>query len=244
MSGHSKWSTIKRKKGANDAKKGKIFTKLVREVTTAARLGGGELQSNPRLRAAIAAAKASRMPADNIERAIKKGTGVLEGPPVEEVAYEGYGAGGVAFYVEAQTDNRHRTSSDVRAAFSKQGGNLGATGSVSYLFTKRGVVCFAQSDCSEAQLLDALLDAGADELRCEEGQWVLECAPQDLPAVIDAADAAQLRYDSAAISMLPETTIPVGGEEAEQVMRLFERLDDLDDVQNVHSNFTLTAAEA
>jgi YebC/PmpR family DNA-binding regulatory protein len=245
MSGHSKWSTIKRKKGENDAKKGKVFTKLVREVTTAARLGGGEVGFNPRLRAAIAAAKASCMPADNIDRAVKKGTGALEGPPVEEVAYEGYGMGGVAFYVEAQTDNRHRTSGDVRAAFSKQGGNLGSTGSVAYLFAKRGRIEFASPPHTEDRLMEVVLDAGAEEIFSEPaaGRLVVDCEPADFARLLDACDAAGLTYESAEITMLPDAWIQVAGTAAEKVLRLVERLEDLDDVQKVYTNFDIDEAE-
>jgi YebC/PmpR family DNA-binding regulatory protein len=243
MSGHSKWATIKRKKGSIDAKRGKIFTKLVREVTTAARLGGGDIAGNPRLRAAVAAAKAGCMPADNIERAIKKGTGELEGPPVEEISYEGYGVAGVAVFVEAQTDNRNRTSSEVRASFAKMGGNLGASGSVAWMFQKRGIFVFASAQYSEDQLLEVALEAGADDVRLEGPQRVVECAPRAFMALLDKFDSEAMAYESAEITMIPDTTVKVDGANADRVVRLVERLEDLDDVQKVYANFDIDEAE-
>jgi YebC/PmpR family DNA-binding regulatory protein len=243
MSGHSKWATIKRKKGDLDAKKGKIFTKAVREITTAARLGGGDPGGNPRLRAAVQAAKAARMPADNIDRAIKKGTGALDGPPVEEIFYEGYGPGGVALYIEAQTDNRNRTSSDVRAAFSKNDGNLGTAGSVGYLFKNRGQFVFDGSRHTEDQLMEAALNVGADDVRGDDSVVVVECDYKDFAQVMDGLDAAQLKYDGAELTWVPDTTIKVAGPEAEKVLRLVERLEDLDDVQKVYANFDIDESE-
>jgi YebC/PmpR family DNA-binding regulatory protein len=243
MSGHSKWATIKRKKGDIDAKRGKIFTKAVREITTAARLGGGDIAGNPRLRAAVQAAKAARMPADNIERAIKKGTGDSDGPPVEETAYEGYGPGGVAVLIEAQTDNRNRTSSDVRVAFTKNDGNLGTTGSVAYLFRKVGQFRFDAAHYSEDQLINIGLNAGADDVRLEDDSIVVECEFKSFAPLMDALDAAKLAYESAELTCVPDTTIPVAGAHAEKVLRLIERLEDLDDVQKVYANFDIDEAE-
>ena len=243
MSGHSKWATIKRKKGELDAKKGKIFTKVVREITTAARLGGGDISGNPRLRAAVALAKAERMPADNIDRAIKKGTGALEGPPVEETSYEGYGPGGVAVFVEAQTDNRNRTTSEVRAAFSKLGGNLGAAGSVGWMFNKRGVFTFDAKKYSEEELMDVALDAGAEEIRADGEMIVVEGDPKLFAQLMDRFEAQNIKFESAELTMLPGNSIKVGGTDAEKIVRLVERLEDLDDVQKVYANFDIDEAE-
>lgn len=243
MSGHSKWATIKRKKGEIDAKKGKVFTKLVREITTAARLGGGDINGNPRLRAAVAAAKAGSMPADNITRAIKKGTGALEGPPVEEIAYEGYGVAGVAVFVEAQTDNRNRTSAEVRAAFTKLGGNLGNTGSVGWMFKARGQFVFDGSKYSEDELMEAALEAGADDVRSEGGAVVVECNPKEFAHLLDAFEAKKMVYESGELTMIPDNLVKVSGGDAEKLLRLVERLEDLDDVQKVYANFDIDEAE-
>lgn len=243
MSGHSKWSTIKRKKGAADAKKGKIYTKLVREVTTAARLGGGDPSGNPRLRAAIAAAKVGRMPSENIDRAIKRGTGELEGPPVEEVNYEGYGPGGVAVFVEAQTDNRNRTSSEVRATFTKNDGNLGTDGSVAWIFTKRGQFVFDAGKHTEEELMEAALEAGADDVSDDGDSIIVLTDPQDFASVMDHFEKVGLACDSAALTMLPANSVKVTGRDAEKVLRLVERLEDLDDVQQVYANFDIDEAE-
>lgn len=243
MSGHSKWATIKRKKGDLDAKKGKIFTKAVREITTAARMGGADPGGNPRLRAAIQAAKAVRMPADNIDRAIKKGIGALDGPPVEEIFYEGYGPSGVAFYVSVQTDNRNRTSSDVRSAFTKQDGNLGTTGSVGYLFRNRGIFTFPSTHYTEEQLLDIALEQGADDVRAEGSTYVVDCDFKLFAPLMDAFDKAGYVYEEAELTWIPDTTIKVAGTDAEKVLRLVERLEDLDDVQKVYANFDIDEAE-
>lgn len=242
MSGHSKWATIKRKKGDLDAKKGKIFTKLVREVTTAARIGGGDMGGNPRLRAAVQAAKAARMPADNIERAIKKGTGALEGPPVEETFYEGYGPGGVAFYVEAQTDNRNRTTSDVRAAFAKNGGNMGATGSVAWLFRARAVFEVPLA-VGEEHAMEVCLDAGIEDVRRQGDTLVLEAEVKQFAAMLDALEAAKIAYQSAELTMICENAITVAGEDALKCLRLSEKLEELDDVQRVHANYDIDEVE-
>ena len=243
MSGHSKWATIKRKKGEIDAKRGKIFTKVVREITTAARIGGGDVNGNPRLRAAVALAKASRMPADNIERAIKKGTGAMDGPPVEEISYEGYGPGGVAVFVEAQTDNRNRTSSEVRSAFTKQNGNLGASGSVGWMFLKRGQYIFDAQKYDEEQIMEAALDAGADDVRSENDSIVVLSDPKSFAQLLDHFDTKGLKYDSAELTMIAENMVKVAGGDAEKVLRLIERLEDLDDVQKVYANFDIDENE-
>lgn len=243
MSGHSKWATIKRKKGAADAKKGKIFTKLVREITTAARLGGGDPAANPRLRAAVAAAKAERMPADNIERAIKKGTGELEGASVEEVSYEGYGPAGVAVFIEAQTDNRNRTSAEVRAAFSKNYGNLGTSGSVAWMFKSCGLIAFDGAQFTEEQVLEVALEAGADDVTSEDGMVVVLTDPKAFAKVLDHFDSYDMAYVRAELTMIPENTVKVGGQDAEIVLRLVERLEDLDDVYKVHANFDIDDTE-
>jgi YebC/PmpR family DNA-binding regulatory protein len=243
MSGHSKWATIRRKKGEIDAKRGKIFTKLVREITTAARIGGGDIDGNPRLRSAVLAAKSASMPADNIARAIKKGTGALEGPAPEETQYEGYGPGGVALVVEAQTDNRNRTTSEIRAAFTKAGGNLGAVGSVAWMFHKRGVFSFDAEKYTEDQVMSVALDAGAEDVRQEGDVWVVVCEFHAFAHVVNAFDAAGLAYESGELTMVPENHVKVAGEDAEKVLRLVERLEDLDDVQKVHANFDIDEAE-
>ena len=239
MSGHSKWATIKRKKGDLDAKKGKIFTKLVREITTAARLGGKDPGANPRLRLAITAAKAARMPADNIERGIKKGIGALEGPPVEEVVYEGYGPAGTALYVEAQTDNRNRTSSDIRGAFSKQGGNLGASGSVAWMFDAKGQICVAPGKLDADTAMELCIEAGADDVQLTDEGYVFECDYRAFAPVLDALEAHALTIERAEITRVPQNTVRVVGDDVEQVLRLIERLEDLDDVQKVYANCDL-----
>ncbi len=243
MSGHSKWATIKRKKGEIDAKRGKIFTKLVREITTAARMGGADPGANPRLRLAIVTAKQARMPADNIDRAIKKGVGALEGPPVEEISYEGYGAAGVALLVEAQTDNRNRTSADVRAAFAKCGGNLGTAGSVAWLFEKCGRIRVPRAGLTEDAVMDSALDAGAQDVQQEGDAWLLQCDPKDFLQLVDRLEADHIAYDDAEVIWRPQNVVELAGEDAERVVRLVERLDDLDDVQAVWGNFQL-AGEA
>jgi YebC/PmpR family DNA-binding regulatory protein len=243
MSGHSKWATIKRKKGEIDSKRGKIFTKLVREITTAARIGGGDINGNPRLRAAVTAAKAGRMPADNIDRAIKKGTGALEGPPVEETAYEGYGVGGVAVYVEAQTDNRNRTTSEIRAAFTKSGGNLGATGSVAWMFKNRAQFVFDASKHGEEAVMEVALEAGAEYVRAEGDVVIVEGERNQFGQLIDAFDAKEMKYESAELTWIPDNSVKVSGADAEKNLRLVEKLEDLDDVQKVYANFDIDESE-
>ena len=243
MSGHSKWSTIKRKKGEIDAKRGKIFTKLVREVTTAARLGGGDPSANPRLRAAIASAKAERMPTDNIERAIKKGTGDLAGVSIEEHTYEGYAAGGVALFIEVQTDNKNRTTAEVRSTITKANGNLGTNGSVAWMFHKQGRFVFDAGKYTEDEVMEAALEAGAEDVVGEGQSLVVVCAPKAFSAVADHFDKLDFKYDEGELTMVPESSVKVAGEEAEKILKLVERLEDIDDVQKVYANFDIDDAE-
>ncbi len=240
MSGHSKWSTIKHKKAATDAKRGKIFTKLIKEITVAARLGGGDPSANPRLRAAIDAAKGQNMPKSNIERAVKKGTGELEGVSYEEITYEGYGPGGVAVLVETITDNRQRTVADVRHLLSKRGGNMGEPGSVSWVFEKKGLVVIEKDKVDEETLMDVALEAGADDIRDEGSEWEVETSPETLPAVRDAIKEAGIEIISAEVSMVPSNTVKLEDEkQAKQMLLLMEALEENDDVQNVYANFDI-----
>lgn len=236
MSGHSKWANIKHKKGAADARRGKVFTKLIKEITIAARMGGGDATANPRLRTAVMAAKADNMPKDNIERAIKKGTGDLEGVNYEEVVYEGYGPGGTAVMVESLTDNKVRTVADVRHIFSKCGGNLGENGCVSYMFDKKGFVEIQKDGVNEDALMELALEAGAEDIREEENTFEVITDPADFEAVRDAIDAAGISAGIAEVTMLPQTSANLEGKRAEQMLRLMEMLDDCDDVQKVHTN--------
>ena len=205
MSGHSKWATIKHKKGALDAKRGKIFTRLIKEIMVAAKAGGGDPDGNPRLRSAIAAAKAENMPNDNIKRAIKRGTGEIEGASYEDITFEGYGPGGVAIIVEVLTDNRNRAVSEIRHAFSKNGGNLGESGSVGYMFSKKGVIIVAKSAADEDKLTEIVLEAGADDLNDDGDYWEILTSPKDFEAVRDAVKAAKLETESAEVTMVPST---------------------------------------
>jgi YebC/PmpR family DNA-binding regulatory protein len=243
MSGHSKWATIRRKKGAIDAKRGKVFTKLIREIATAARLGGGDPAGNPRLRLVIDKARAVNMPKDNIERAIQKGTGAGEGEAFEEVVYEGYGPGGTAILLRALTDNRNRTVGELRHVLSKNGGNLGASGCVAYLFDKRGVLSFDRAGLDADALLEAALDAGASDV--VEGRESVEVVtgPGELEAVRSRLEAAGYAAGSAEVSMEPTTTVKLLGEDAEKMLRLADALDDLDDVQAVYANFDISEEE-
>lgn len=243
MSGHSKWATIKHKKGALDAKRGKIFTRLIKEISIAAKGGGGDPDGNPRLRTAIAAAKAENMPADNIKRAIQRGTGELEGAMYEEITFEGYGPGGVAIIVDVTTDNRNRAVSEVRHAFSKNHGNLGESGSVSYLFAKKGLIVVAKADAPEDKLTEIALDAGADDLADEGESWEILTAPKDFEAVRDAVKAAGIAPEVAEVTMIASTYQKLEGQQASAMVRLLEALEDLDDTQNVYSNFDMDMAE-
>lgn len=241
MSGHSKWATIRRKKGAIDAKRGKIFTKLIREISTAARLGGGSVDGNPRLRLVVDKARAANMPKDTIQRAIQKGAGGGEGAAFEEVVYEGYGPGGVAILVEGLTDNRTRTVSEVRHAFSKFGGNLGAQGCVSHLFEKKGNIVLEGVEGDA--LMEAALDAGADDVLEDEGVYTVVTRPSELEAVKGALEKAGFAPKSAEITLHASTQVPLTGDAAESMVKLAEALEDLDDVQNVHANFDISADE-
>lgn len=236
MSGHSKWSSIKHKKGITDAKRGKVFTKLIKEITVAARMGGGDQGANPRLRTAILAAKSENMPKDNIERAIKKGTGELEGVSYEEAIYEGYGPGGAAVMVESLTDNKNRTVADVRHIFSKAGGNLGENGCVAFLFDKKGYVVVERSVVDEEMLMEIALEAGAEDVREDESNFEVITDPKDFETVRSAIESADISFISAEITMLPQTTVNLAGKEAEQMVRLMEALDDCDDVQKAYTN--------
>lgn len=243
MSGHSKWSTIKRKKGAIDAKRGKIFTRLIKEITVAARAGGGDIEGNPRLRTAVAAAKAENMPKDNITRAIKKGTGEIAGEIYEEIMYEGYGPGGVAVLVECMTDNRNRTVADVRHFFSKNNGNLGEFGCVSWMFEKKGLITIDKKGVSEEKLMDLALEAGAEDVVEEENEFQIHTAPDTFDSVRSTLEENGLSFADASISMLPKNTIEVTDEKvAKSLLRLMESLEDHDDVQNVYSNFDIDDA--
>jgi YebC/PmpR family DNA-binding regulatory protein len=239
MSGHSKWATIKHKKGALDAKRGKIFTRLIREITIAAKGGGGDPDGNPRLRGAIAAAKAENMPADNIKRAIQKGTGELEGASYEEIQFEGYGPGGVAVIVQTMTDNRNRAVSEIRHAFSKNGGNLGETGSVGYMFSKKGVIVVAKSAVDEDKLTEIVLDAGAEDLSSEGENWEIITGPKEFDAVVDALKAAKITPEHAEVTMIASTYQKLEGPQAAAMLRLLDVIEDLDDTQNVYSNFDM-----
>jgi YebC/PmpR family DNA-binding regulatory protein len=240
MSGHSKWSTIKRKKGATDARRGKIFTKLIKEITVAARSGGGDSDTNARLRTAIAAAKAENMPKENIERAIKKGTGELEGAAYEEVHYEGYGPGGAAVLVESLTDNKNRTVADVRYMFSKSGGSLGEAGCVAWMFEKKGLFVFQKGSVDEETLMEVTLDAGAEDIRDEEETFEVMTSVEDFEAVKKALDERGMGYGLAEITMVPHSTVKLEGKAAEQMLRLMDGLEDSDDVQRVYSNFDIS----
>jgi YebC/PmpR family DNA-binding regulatory protein len=236
MSGHSKWSTIKHKKGAADAKRGKIFTRLIKEITVAARMGGGDPAANPRLRTAVLAAKSENMPKDNIERAIKKGTGELEGVNYEEVIYEGYGPGGAAVLVESLTDNKNRAVADIRHIFSKAGGSLGENGCVAWMFDLKGYIAVERSLVDEEVLMETAIDAGAEDVREDDANFEIITAPGDFENVKAAVEEASIPCIVAEITMLPQSNANLEGHEAEQMLRLMETLEDCDDVQKVHTN--------
>ena len=236
MAGHSKWANIQHRKGAQDAKRGKLFTKLIREITVAARLGGPDPAANPRLRAAVDKALGSNMTKDTIERAIKRGSGAQEGDNFEEVRYEGYGPNGVAVMVDCLTDNRNRTVAEVRHAFNKAGGNLGTDGSVAYLFNKAGVIGFA-AGCDEEQIMEAALEAGAEDVvSSDDGSVEVLTSVEEFGAVKQALETASLNPEYAEVTMHPSNTVTLGLEDAQKIMRLVDALEDLDDVQNVYSN--------
>jgi len=240
MSGHSKWNTIKRKKGAADSKRGKIFTKLIKEITLSARLGGHDPEGNARLRQAILAAKEENMPKDNIDRAIKKGMGGAEGSSnFEEVVYEGYGPGGVAVLVEVMTDNKNRTVAEIRHIFSKHGGNLGENGCVSWIFEKKGSILFDKKAVSEDILMEAALEAGAEDVRDEENEYEVITHPALFEKVKKAVDLKGLKYIKAQITMMPQSTVRIEADKAVQMLKLMEKMEDNDDVQHVYANFDI-----
>jgi YebC/PmpR family DNA-binding regulatory protein len=237
MSGHSKWATIKHKKGALDAKRGKIFTRLIKEITMAAKSGGGDPEGNPRLRTAVAAAKAENMPADNIKRAIQRGTGELEGVNYEEITFEGYGPGGVALLVEVTTDNRNRTVSEIRHAFTKGGGNMGEAGSVSWMFQKKGSIIVAKAKSKEDDLMNIVLEQGGEDLNDDGENWEITTPPNAFEAVLEAVKKSGVEVAHSEVGMIPQTYVKLEGAAANQMIRLLETLEDADDVQNVYSNF-------
>jgi YebC/PmpR family DNA-binding regulatory protein len=242
MSGHSKWATIKHKKGALDAKRGKVFTRIIKEIMIAAR-NGGDPDANPRLRTAILAAKGVSMPADNIKRAILRGTGELEGGQIDEILFEGYGPGGAAVLVAVATDNRNRTVSDIRHAFSKNGGNLGEQGSVSWMFERKSTIVVDSDKAGEDQLMGIVLDAGADDMRDDGGNWVVISPPEAHDAVLAAIQKAGIPTESAEIGMVAKNLIRLEGKNASAMLRLNDALEDHDDVQNVYSNFDIDEKE-
>ncbi len=243
MSGHSKWASIKHKKAATDAKRGKIFTRLIREISMAARAGGGDPDKNAALRKAINDAKAANMPADNVKRAIMKGTGQLEGAAYEEVAYEGYGPGGVAIFLQAVTDNKNRTVSEVRHIFQKNGGTLSEKGSVAWMFKRMGYIDVEKSKVSEDILMDAALSAGADDMKDEDSLFEVTTTPEAYEAVLEAVKKAGIEVAASEVGFLPQNYVKVTGKEAQQVLRLVEELEDHDDVQSVSSNFDISEEE-
>jgi len=238
MSGHSKWATIKHKKGALDAKRGKIFTRLIKEITMAAK-GGGDVEKNPRLRTAVAAAKAENMPADNIKRAIQRGTGELPGTTYEEITFEGYGPKGVAILVEVTTDNRNRTVSEIRHAFSKNGGNMAEAGSVAWMFSKKGDIVIAKSAAKEDDLMNIVLEAGGDDIKDDGESWEVLTDPSAYEPVLEAIKKAGIKPEAAQLGMIPQNYIKLEGQQAATMIRLMEALEDHDDVQNVYANFDI-----
>jgi len=239
MSGHSKWSTIKRKKGAADSKRGKVFSKLIKEITVAARIGGGDAEGNPRLRAAIALAKSENMPKDNIDRAIKKGTGGLDGAAFEEIVYEGYGPGGAAILTQVLTDNKNRTVADVRHIFTKNGGSMGETGCVAWMFEKKGYIVFEKSKIAEEPLMEWGLEAGVDDIREQENEWEVITSLDNYEKIRSALEKKNWIPQLAELTMLPKNTVTLEGKNAEQMLRLMEALEENDDVQNVYANFDI-----
>lgn len=236
MSGHSKWSTIKHKKAAADAKRGKIFTKLIKEITVAAKSGGGDMDTNPRLRTAVQTAKGANMPADNIERAIKKGTGELEGINYDEITYEGYGPEGVAILVECLTDNKNRTAAEVRSTFNKGGGSMAGAGSVAWIFEKKGVIIVAKENTTEDQLMEIAVGAGAEDLNADGEKFEVTTSMPDFETVKKAVEDAGIQTESAELTMIPKNNSPVSADGARTVLKLIETLEDNDDVQNVYAN--------
>ena len=239
MSGHNKWSSIKHKKAAVDAKRGKIFTKLIKEITIAAKTGGGNVEMNPRLRSAVAAAKDANMPKENIEKAIKRGTGELEGVNYEEIVYEGYGPGGAAVMVEILTDNRNRTASDIRYIFNKYNGKLGETGCVSYQFEKKGYMTVSKENADEDTLFDLVLDAGAEDIVEEDDFFEIYCEVTSFENVKKVLEENNIKYSNDSLTMIPQNSVTLEGKEAETMIKLMNALEDSDDVQKVYSNFDI-----
>jgi YebC/PmpR family DNA-binding regulatory protein len=239
MSGHSKWATIKRKKGKADAERGRMFTKLIKEITVAARAGGGDPDANPRLRTAISAAKAANMPADNIKKAVQKGTGELPGVSYEEVTYEGYGTAGVAVYLECLTDNKKRTVSEIRHLFTRFNGNLGENGCVAWMFDKQGVIDVETAVCDEDTMLEVALDAGATDMSNQGEIYEITCPPGDLETIRAAIEAKSIPIVSAEVSMIPQNTVKLNEKQAETMLKLYEALEEHDDVQHVYANFDI-----
>ncbi len=239
MSGHSKWATIKHKKGAADAKRGKLFTKLIKEITVAARIGGGDIEANPRLRTAVLKAKTANMPKDNIDRAIKKGTGDLDGVDYVEIVYEGYGPGGVALMIDCLTDNKNRTAADVRSILSKGGGNLGETGCVSYLFSRKGVISYPSETYEEEKVLEQAIEAGAEDVQAQGDSVVVSTAPEDFDDVLSALQGAGFEESFAEVGMVPEATVSLDADGTRKALRLIENLDDHDDIQSVSTNLDI-----
>ena len=243
MSGHSKWHTIKHKKGAADAKRGKIFTRLIKELTVAARSGGGDPDMNPRLRTIVAEAKANNMPRENIERAIRRGTGEEPGVSYEEITYEGYGPGGVALMIQTLTDNKNRTVGEIRHLLGKYNGNLAAENSVAWMFARKGQIVVEKTKADEDKLLNAALDAGADDMNDDGSAWEIVCSPESFEAVRDAVKALGIEIASAEVAMIPQNYVKLQGKEAQQMLKLFEAVDDHDDVQHVWANFDIEEKE-
>jgi YebC/PmpR family DNA-binding regulatory protein len=239
MSGHSKWSSIKHKKAAKDAKKGKLFTKLIKEITVAARMGGGDVNANPRLRTAVVTAKAARMPNDNVDRAIKKGTGEIEGQSYEEISYEGYGPGGAAFMVHVLTDNKNRSVSDIRRLFTKFGGHLGESGCVAWMFDTKGLITVDKGRIEEDRLINLALEEGAEDVREEGDLYGIVTGPEDFEQVREGLQKANVSIVTAQVTMVPKNTVELGEKHAEQTLKLTEELEDHDDVQNVSANFDI-----
>lgn len=243
MSGHSKWHSIKHKKGALDAKRGKLFTKFIKEITVAARSGGGDVDGNARLRKAIADAKAGNMPNDTIDRAVRRGTGEEEGVHYEEITYEGYGPGGVALLIESMTDNRNRTVAEIRHLFSKNGGNLGEAGSVAWIFEKKGYIVVDKATKAEDELFELAIDAGADDLRDDEDNFEIITSPENFESVLSVLKSAGIEPQVAEVGMMPQNYVKLEGQEARQMLKLMESLEDHDDVQKVSANFDISEAD-
>jgi YebC/PmpR family DNA-binding regulatory protein len=243
MSGHSKWHSIKHKKAKVDAQRGRIFTKIIKEITVAARIGGGDPDSNPRLRVALAAAKAANMPAKNIDNAVKKGTGEMPGVVYEDVSYEGYGPGGVAVYITAVTDNRNRTVAEIRHLFGKYGGNLGENGSVAWIFERKGLITVPKDRYTEDELMEIALESGAEDIQVADDYYEIYTAFEDFSQVRSGLESNSVTYEEANLTMIPQNTVSIEGKQAEQMMKMMDALDEHDDVQNVYANFEIDDAE-